>query len=48
MFQNAPGQGAGAVDVALKLIKGEPVPSLVWVPFELVTPANLGHYLERH
>jgi inositol transport system substrate-binding protein len=48
VFQNAPGQGAGAVDVALKLIKGEPVPSLVWVPFELVTPANLGHYLERH
>jgi inositol transport system substrate-binding protein len=48
VFQNAPGQGAGAVDVALKLIKGEQVPSLVWVPFELVTPANLSHYLERH
>ena len=48
VFQNAAGQGAGAVDVALKLIKGEQVPSLVWVPFELVTPANLSHYLERH
>jgi inositol transport system substrate-binding protein len=47
VFQNAPGQGAGAVDVALKLIRDEPVPSSVWVPFELVTPANLGHYLER-
>ena len=47
VFQNAAGQGAGAVDVALKLIKGEQVPGLVWVPFELVTPANLSHYLER-
>jgi inositol transport system substrate-binding protein len=48
VFQNAPGQGAGAVDTALKLIRGERVPSFVWVPFELVTPANLASYLGRH
>lgn len=48
VFQNAPAQGTGAVDAALKLARGERVPSLVWVPFELVTPANLQNYLDRH
>jgi ABC-type sugar transport system substrate-binding protein len=47
VFQNAPAQGKGAVDTALKLIKGESVPGFVWVPFELVTPANLASYLGR-
>jgi len=48
VFQNATAQGAGAVDAALKLARGEKVPSFVWVPFELVTPANLATYLGRH
>jgi inositol transport system substrate-binding protein len=48
VYQNAAAQGSGAVDTALKLVRGEPAPSLVWVPFELVTPANLGNYLGRH
>jgi len=48
VFQNAPAQGRGAVDAALKLMKGESVPSLIWVPFELVTPANLATFLGRH
>ena len=48
VFQNAPGQGRGAVDAALKLARGESVPSFNWVPFELVTPANLASYLGRH
>jgi inositol transport system substrate-binding protein len=48
VFQNAPAQGAGAVDTALKLARGEKVPSFVWVPFELVTRANLAAYLGRH
>lgn len=48
VFQNGPAQGRGAVDTALKLVKGETVPSFVWVPFELVTPANLADYLGRH
>jgi inositol transport system substrate-binding protein len=48
VFQNAAAQGRGAVDTALKLVRGEATPSLVWVPFELVTPANLGNYLGRH
>jgi inositol transport system substrate-binding protein len=47
VFQNAPAQGRSAVETALKLIAGERVPSFVWVPFELVTPANLASYLDR-
>jgi inositol transport system substrate-binding protein len=48
VFQNAAGQGRGAVETALKIARNESVPSIVWVPFELVTPANLAGYLSRH
>ncbi|WP_410218442.1 sugar ABC transporter substrate-binding protein [Paracoccus sp. (in: a-proteobacteria)] len=44
VFQNAAGQGEGAVDTALKLARGEDVESKVYVPFELVTPENLANY----
>lgn len=45
VFQNAAGQGQGALDAALALARGEPVEREVWIPFELVTPANIGDYL---
>lgn len=44
VFQNAHGQGTGAVETALKLVKKQPVDRFVNVPFELVTPANLSKY----
>jgi ABC-type sugar transport system substrate-binding protein len=44
VFQNAAGQGSGALDAALKLAKKQPVDRFVNVPFELVTPANLAKY----
>ncbi|MCX7276755.1 MAG: sugar ABC transporter substrate-binding protein [Burkholderiales bacterium] len=44
VFQNAAGQGSGALDAALKLVKKQPVERFVNVPFELVTPANLAKY----
>ncbi|WP_169308901.1 sugar ABC transporter substrate-binding protein [Paracoccus gahaiensis] len=44
VFQNAAGQGEGAVDAALKLARGEEVEQKVFVPFELVTPENLADY----
>ncbi|AZZ94252.1 MULTISPECIES: sugar ABC transporter substrate-binding protein [unclassified Hahella] len=47
VFQSAKGQGAGAVDTAVRLAKGENVDQKVWVPFELVTPANLDKYLSK-
>ncbi len=48
VFQNAAGQGKGAVDAALKLARGEDVDKKVYVPFELVTPANLKDYQAKN
>lgn len=48
VFQNAAGQGQGALDTALKLARGEAVETRVFVPFELVTPANLAEYQARN
>jgi ABC-type sugar transport system substrate-binding protein len=48
VFQDAIGQGAGSVDVAIKLAKGEKVQSPVWIPFELVTPANVEQYVSKN
>ena len=41
VFQNARGQGRGAVEAAMKLAAGEKLDSWQWIPFELVTPENM-------
>ena len=38
----------GAVDTVLKVIKGEPYEKKTFVPFELVTPANLKDYQAKN
>jgi len=48
VFQNAAGQGKGALDAALKIKKGETVEKKVYIPFELVTPANLANYQKKN
>jgi len=48
VFQNAAAQGTGSLDAALKLARGEDVPNVVWIPFELVTPANIDEYLSKN
>lgn len=48
VFQNAAGQGSGALDAALALARGEAVDREVWIPFELVTPANLADYQNKN
>ncbi|APO70868.1 rhizopine ABC transporter substrate-binding protein (plasmid) [Rhizobium gallicum] len=48
VFQNAAGQGKGAVDAALKIARGETVEKKGYVPFELVTPANLKDYQAKN
>ena len=48
VFQNAAGQGAGALDAAIKLSKGEAVEQKVYVPFELVTAANVADYAAKN
>ncbi|WP_116079627.1 substrate-binding domain-containing protein [Pseudomonas sp. OV577] len=41
VFQDAAGQASGAVDTALRLVRGEVLEStVVWVPFKLITPEN--------
>ena len=48
VFQNAAGQGSGALNAAVSLARGEAVDQKVYIPFELVTPANLGDYLAKN
>ena len=44
VFQDAAGQGKGALDAALALARGEAVEQKVYIPFQLVTPANLADF----
>lgn len=48
VFQDAAGQGKGSLDAALKLAKGEKVDRKVYVPFQLVTPANLKDFQSKN
>jgi inositol transport system substrate-binding protein len=47
VFQDARGQGRGAVEAAMKLSRGEKVDSFVWIPFELVTRENYKSFVSR-
>ncbi|RFS17366.1 sugar ABC transporter substrate-binding protein [Emticicia sp. C21] len=46
VFQNAKQQGAGAIEVALKLAKKEAVEKEVMIPFQLVTKSNISEFLK--
>ena len=48
VFQDAAGQGKGALEAAIKLAKGEAVEQKVYIPFQLVTPANIGDFLKKN
>ena len=48
VFQNAAGQGKGALDAAITLAAGGKVERKVYIPFELVTPANIANYLKKN
>ncbi|MDK4742730.1 sugar ABC transporter substrate-binding protein [Rhizobium sp. LEGMi198b] len=41
VFQDAKAQGRGAVDTAVKAIKGDQIDREVWIPFKLVTNQNM-------
>ncbi len=45
VFQDLAGQGAGAIDTAISLINGEDVDKAVFIPFKLVTPENIGDFI---
>ncbi|MFN3825388.1 MAG: substrate-binding domain-containing protein [Pseudorhodobacter sp.] len=48
VFQNAAGQGSGALQAALDLAAGSNVAPKVFIPFELVTPANVADYVSAN
>ena len=48
VFQDAAGQGKGSLDAALKLAKGEAVDQKVYIPFQLVTPANVADFIAKN
>ncbi len=48
VFQDAAGQGKGAVDAALALAAGKPVEKKVYIPFQLVTPANMDQFVKKN
>lgn len=48
VFQDAFGQGAGAVGAAIALAKGEKIDAKVWIPFQLVTPANMADFTTKN
>jgi len=48
VFQDAAGQGKGAVDTALALVAGKSVAKKVYVPFQLVTPANMADFMTKN
>ncbi|KPG98290.1 rhizopine-binding protein [Pseudomonas sp. RIT-PI-q] len=47
VFQDPKAQATVALQAALKMIKGEPVETDVWVPFQLITPEQVAMF-EQH
>jgi inositol transport system substrate-binding protein len=44
VFQDAAGQGKGGAEVAIKLAQGEKVDTIKWIPWQLVTKANVSKF----
>jgi inositol transport system substrate-binding protein len=47
VFQNPHEQATSALQAALKMIKGQPVESDIWVPYELITPEQVPDFEAR-
>jgi len=45
VFQDLAGQGAGSIDAAVSLARGEDVDKTVFIPFKLVTPENVEDFM---
>jgi ABC-type sugar transport system substrate-binding protein len=48
VFQDAAGQGSGAIDAALAVIAGKAVDKKIYVPFQLVTPENMDKFAKKN
>lgn len=47
VFQDAAGQGVGAIKTAVAAAKGEKVEKTVWIPYELVKPEEVDKYIAK-
>lgn len=48
IFQDAFGQGEGALDAALKLVKGEKTEKDILVPYQVITPENYQDFIDAN
>jgi inositol transport system substrate-binding protein len=48
VFQDAAGQGSGAINAALEVIAGKSVDKKIYVPFQLVTPDNMDKFTKKN
>ncbi|AUZ45938.1 sugar ABC transporter substrate-binding protein [Pseudomonas orientalis] len=48
VFQDPKAQATQAVQAAVRMIKGEPIESEVWVPFELIEPEQVAVFEQRY
>ncbi len=48
VFQDARGQGEGAVQAAVKLAKGEKVQKIIDIPYQLITKDNMQQFVNRN
>lgn len=48
IFQDAKGQGEGAVDAVIKLANGEKVEKIIDVPYQLITKENMAEFTNRN
>lgn len=46
VFQDAQGQGGGAVETAVRIVKKQPYEKRLYLPFQLVTKENVEKYLK--
>lgn len=48
IFQDAAGQGIGAVQTAKKMLAGEKVESTIWIPYQTITPENHTEFMTKN
>ncbi|MEM6051415.1 sugar ABC transporter substrate-binding protein [Erwinia sp. P7711] len=48
IFQDAAGQGIGAVQTAKKMLAGEKVEGTIWIPYQTVTPENYTSFMTKN
>lgn len=48
IFQDAAGQGIGAVQTAKKMLNGEKAQGTIWIPYQTITPENYSEFMTKN